>query len=108
MPTIIGNGSNATFINPSGIIYYYIFTTGTNSITFQGGLNCEILIVGGGGGGSSGFLGAGGAGGAVYYNNLYLQPIHLYGHEIKEMQLIYLDDYILCIYTIMIRVTLFL
>ena len=28
-----------------------------------------------------------------YYNNLYLQPIHLYGHEIKEMQLIYLDDY---------------
>lgn len=71
LPTIIGNGASATFISLPNNIYYYIFTTGTNSITFNGSITCEVLIVGGGGGGGGGFLGAGGAGGNVYYNNAY-------------------------------------
>jgi hypothetical protein len=71
LPTIIGNGSTVTFTTLPGNIYYYVFTTGTNSITFSSSITCEVLIVGGGGGGGGGFLGAGGAGGNVYYNNAY-------------------------------------
>lgn len=82
LPTIIGNGASATFISLPNNTYYYIFTTGTNSITFTSNITCQVLIVGGGGGAGGGFLGAGGAGGNVYYNNAYTFTIGTYNINI--------------------------
>jgi hypothetical protein len=69
-PIIISNNVNSYPNSISQRKFYYNFTStsGTNTITFQYDITCEILIVGGGGGSSWDSWGAG-AGGNVYYKS---------------------------------------
>jgi hypothetical protein len=70
LPTIISNGQIA-HLKSIGSSYYYIFrySTGTNSITVNSPINCQILVIGGGGAGGND--GSGGGGGNINYKFSY-------------------------------------
>jgi len=74
--TITGTGSYTNIVFLYGTNDGYIsFLSGTNSITFNETINCDILIVGGGGGGgnSGSSTGGGGGGGVIYIQDAILR-----------------------------------